>query len=140
MKFLHEQVELQRTLVTSLQNDFYYGSWATDENIERNARLLSVWDWISLSLIIGFENERIIEHVPSAAGEVLMRLRIKDHCVCFDPWPFKSEEPIQIVCEGRHLLKTFTDETKMHEALRAASPVTLKFDLVPEFEMATTPA
>lgn len=136
-KFLHDQEELQRTLATSLQNDFYYGPWASDENIERNARLVSVWDWISLSLCIGFEEERVIAKVPSAAGEITLNLAVKDgHIVRFDPWPFRSEEPLQIVCEGRHLLKTFTDEEKMREALRAASPVTVKFDLVPSFEMA----
>src|SRR5436190_3752713 len=136
-KFLHEQAELQRTLVTSLQNDFYYGSAASDENIERNARLVSVWDWISLSLLIGFEDEQEIAKVPCAGGELTMRMRVTDHSVRFDPWPFESEERIQIVCEGRHLLKTYTDERKMHEALRAASPITLKFDLVPAIEMAT---
>lgn len=138
-KFLREQDELQRTLVTSLQNDFYYGSWATDENIERNARLVSVWDWVSLSLCMGFDDERVIENVPCAGGQMSLTMTMKDrHVVKFDPWPFRSEEPLQIVCEGRHLLKTFSDEEKMSEALRAASPVTLKFDLVPSFEMATT--
>lgn len=140
-KFLHEQEELQRALVTSLQNDFYYGPWASDENVERNARLVSVWDWISLSLCIGFEEERVIANVPSASGEMSLTMAIKDgHIVRFDPWPFRSEEPLQIVCEGLHLLKTFTDEEKMREALRAASPVTVKFELVPSFELATSPA
>jgi hypothetical protein len=136
MKFLHEQGELQRTLLTSLQNDFFYSAWASDENIERNARLVSIWDWISLSLLIGFEKQRVIEHVPSGPGELVMRMEFKDHAVRFDPWPFRNDEPFQIVCEGRHLLSTFTEDKKMHEALRAASPVTLKFDLVPSFEMA----
>lgn len=139
-KFLHDQDELQRTLVTSLQNDFYYGPNATDETIERNARLVSIWDWISLSLLIGFEETRIIEHVPSANGELVMRMQIRGHAVRFDPWPFQNEEPFQILCEGRHLLKTYTDEAKMREALGAASPVTLKFDLVPSFEMAISAA
>ncbi|MGZ5544028.1 MAG: DUF3891 family protein [Limisphaerales bacterium] len=140
-KFLRDQGERQRALVTSLQNDFYYGAWASDENIERNARLVSVWDWISLSLCIGFEDERVIENVPCAGGRVNLTMSIRDeHVVRFDPWPFRSEEPLQIVCEGRHLLKTFTDEEKMREALRAASPVTLKFDLVPSFELAISAA
>jgi hypothetical protein len=124
-----------------LQNDFYYGPWASAENIERNARLVSVWDWISLSLCIGFEDERVIEKVPSAGGEISLTMRIKEgHIVRFDPWPFCSEEPLQIVCEGRHLLATYTDEEKMREALQAASPVMLKFDLVPSFEMAISTA
>ncbi len=140
-KFLHDQEERQGTLITSLRNDFYYAPWSTDDNIRRNARLVSVWDWISLSLCIGFEDERVIENVPSAAGPLDLRMRIKDsHIIRFDPWPFNTESPLQFVCEGRHLLKTFTDEQKMHEALRAASPVILKFDLVPEFEMATSVA
>lgn len=140
-KFLHDQEELQGTLVTSLQNDFFYATWSTDENIERNARLVSVWDWVSLSLCIGFENERVIENVPSAAGPLELRMTMKEgHIVRFDPWPFTSEGPLHLLCEGRHLLKTFTDELQMHEALRGASPVTLKFNLVPEFEMATSVA
>jgi hypothetical protein len=140
-KFLHDQGELRRTLITSLQNDFYYGAWAADENIERNARLVSVWDWISLSLCIGFSGERVIENVPCAGGAMNLTMTIRDdHVVRFDPWPFRSEEPLHIVCEGRHLLNTFTDEEKMREALRGASPATLKFDLVPSFEMATSAA
>ena len=140
-KFLHDQEERQRTLVTSLQNDFYYGASATDENIERNARLVSVWDWISLSLCMGFDEERVIANVPFAGDRRNLTMTMKDgHIVRFDPWPFCVEEPLQIVCEGRHLLKTFTDEEKMRDALRGASPVTLKFDLVPSFEMAISAA
>jgi hypothetical protein len=140
-KFLHDQEELQTTLLTSLKNDFYYEPWSSDENIQRNARLVSVWDWLSLSLCMGFDDERVVANVPAATGPVQLKMTIKDdHIVRFDPWPFRSEEPLQIVCEGRHLLTTFSDEEKMREALRAASPVTLKFDLVPEFEMATSVA
>jgi len=140
-KFLHDQDELQRTLVTSLQNDFYYGPWAANENIERNARLVSVWDWISLSLCMGFSGERVIENVPCAGGRMSLTMAIQDgRVVRFNPWPFRSEEPMQIVCEGRHLLNTFTDGEKLREALRGASPVTLKFDLVSSFEMAISAA
>ncbi len=140
-KFLNEQAELQRTLVTSLQNDFYYAPNATNENIRRNARLVSLWDWISLSLCMGFEDERLVDNVPSAAGDLTLRMTVKDETIVrFDPWPFQTEEPFQLVCEGRHLLKPCADVTKMHEALRAASPVTLKFDLVPEFDLVSISA
>jgi hypothetical protein len=137
-KFLHDQEELQTTLMTSLQNDFYYAPCATNEIIERSARLVSIWDWISLSLCIGFEGRRVVAEVPAAGRSIELQMEMKDATtVQLQPWPFNSDEPLRLVCEGQHLLKTFTDEQKMHEALRAASPVTLKFELVPA-EVAVT--
>ena len=134
--FIKEQEILQDTLLTSLQNDFYYAPCVEPGLLNRNCQLLSVWDWLSLSLCIGFGEERVIEEVPAAQGQISIKItKLDDLRFRVSPWPFgrrKNSEPLRLICEGRRLLATFTDETKMREALRAASPVTLKFDLVPK--------
>ena len=97
----------------------------------RNSQLLAVWDWMSLSLCIGAEEEASFEEVPFNNGLITMTLKkLEANRVRISPWPF-SQQTLQLTCEGRRLHNTFTDEIKMHEALRAASPVTLTFDLVP---------
>ncbi|MDB6111307.1 MAG: hypothetical protein JWR69_3057 [Pedosphaera sp.] len=131
-QFLEEQDMLQTTLITSLRNDFYYEPYVTDEIVLRNRQLVSLWDWLSLLLCMGFREEQLIKDVPCAEGltSIAMKpLNLDATRVAVSPWPFR-DETLRIVCEGRHLLKRSANETEMREAIRAASPITLKIDLV----------
>lgn len=129
--FMEAQEALQTTLITSLSNDFYYEPFVTPEALSRNSQLLAVWDWMSLTLCIGSEETATFDEVPSKDGLIKITLtKLPANRVRVSPWPFK-QKTVQLTCEGRRLLTTFTDEIKMHEALRAASPVTLPFELVP---------
>ena len=131
-KFLAEQEVLQTALVTLLRNDFHYERHSTDEIIERNRRLISLWDWLSLLLCMGFHDESIVEQAPSACGATQIMLRTLNQertQIAVSPWPFRCGS-LRIACEGRHLLKTYANETEMRNALRAASPAVLEIELV----------
>jgi hypothetical protein len=131
-QFLEDQDMLQTTLLTSLRNDFYYEPWSTDEILLRNRQLVSLWDWLSLSLCLGLREERVVKDVPIAEGLTTIAmtpLNLEATRVAVSPWPFR-DDILRVMCEGRHLLKRSSNETEMREAIRAASPVTLKIDLV----------
>ncbi|MDB6125877.1 MAG: hypothetical protein JWQ71_4870 [Pedosphaera sp.] len=131
--FLAEQEDLQTTLTTSLQNDFYYEPYSSEEIIGRNRQLVSLWDWLSLLLCMGFTEERTVDQVPKASGLTQIKLKPtqgESTRITVEPWPFR-EKTIPINVEGRQLLQSYSDENKMRAGIQAASPVTLKFDLVP---------
>ena len=131
-QFLQQQQQLQSAIRTSLLNDAYYAPWSTDEIIQRNRQLVSLWDWLSLLLCMGFAEEQVILDVPSANGTcqlVLAHATDSSSHLRLTPWPFQSDT-VRLICEGRRLLKTWTQETELHEALKAASPLTLCFDFV----------
>ncbi len=71
--------------------------------------------------------------MPAGNSTAEIRMTPLDHegwRVSLRPWPFISGQ-LRLVCEGRYLPGTFKEEGAMREALKAASPVTLHFDLVP---------
>jgi hypothetical protein len=71
---------------------------ATDEEIERNRRLVGAWDRMSLALLLGWR-PYTVEQVPAAAGPIDVRLGA-DGTV--SPWPFAAER-VTVRCEGRLL-------------------------------------
>jgi len=133
MNFVKTQEVLQTMLLTSLQNDFYYEPFVAPEALARNNQLMTLWDWMSLALCIGSEEKAVFEEIPSKNDPLRLTLARQDaNRVHISPWPFRQPASLQLTCEGRRLHGTFTDEIKMREALRAASPVTLTFDLIPD--------
>jgi hypothetical protein len=133
-KFLEAQEMLQATLVTSLRNDAYYAPFSTDEMLLRNRQLVSLWDWLSLLLCLGFRDERLVRDVPFSKGLttiVLKPLNAEATRVAVSPWPFHVET-LPIECEGRRLLRRCPSEEEMREAIPAAAPMTLKIELVRE--------
>jgi hypothetical protein len=130
MAFLKHQETHQTTLLTSLRNDFHYEEFTTPEILERNRELLSVWDWMSLAICLGFKDQTSLEGVPAAGAPIKLTLTRKDAVrIQVEPWPFKEPQPVEILCEGRRLPSTYTDQTKMREAIRAASPATVRIEL-----------
>jgi hypothetical protein len=129
--FISEQEELQTTLMISLQNDFYYGPSSADETIERNREMISLWDWMSLLLCLGFKEEKRIPGVPGTHGQVELGMVALDggKRITIQPWPFRNSR-IELICEGRRLLKTYRSEEEMRAMLRAAAPITIPMELV----------
>ncbi|EEF61334.1 DUF3891 family protein [Pedosphaera parvula] len=131
-KFRGEQEQLQTSIITSLENDYYYGPLSGEGMIQRNRELVSLWDWLSLLLCMGLQEERVIENVRTAGGVTHLKLCPKDESgtrVSVEPWPFQDDS-VSLRCEGRQLVQTYSRRGELQEALRAASPVTLKFELV----------
>lgn len=130
-KFLNTQGELQRTLATSLRNDFYYGSRSTDEEFRRDQEFVSLVDWMSLQILLRFKDPRISREQQARAIAdkfELQPLNVQGTEIRLAPWPFKPRT-LRLVCDGRRLLTIFTDEPSMREGLRAAAPVTVAVTL-----------
>ena len=133
-EFLQEQEALQSSLETSLINDFYYAPFSTGEIILRHQQFVSLWDWMSLLLCHGLTETKIISHVPFKGGAGSLKLKSlhknAESKIVVEPWPFTTNR-VNLVCEGRRLLKTFRDEEEMRVALKAAAPVMLPIVLAP---------
>lgn len=129
--FLETQDEFQTTLTTSLQNDFYYAARSDEAQIRRDQEAVSMWDWMSLLLCLRFQ-EGQLPQVPARDRPDLVKMTPLDpeaSRVAVEPWPFSGDRA-QVVCDGRRLLQTYADESRMREALRAAAPVTVRIELV----------
>lgn len=130
-EFLEAQEELQTTLITSLRNDFYYGSRSTDAELRRDQEFVSLVDWISLQVLLRFKDPRISREQQARATAdkfELAPLNSSGTEILLKPWPFKTEA-LRVVCDGRRLLTTFKDEQSLREGMRAAAPVTVALTL-----------
>ncbi len=133
-EFLEKQDALQTTLQTSLCNDFYYGPVSTAETLRRNQQLVSAWDWMSLLLCHRLIEKKFVDQIPTKSGYsglTFSPLTPDGNTIQVSPWPFRGEQ-LDLVCEGRRLLKRYRDEEHLREAIRAAAPVTLAIKLVME--------
>jgi hypothetical protein len=79
--------------------------------------LMWCWDSLSLGLLLGWETFTV-EGITLRDGAIL------------DPWPLSVPE-LTVVCDGRRLESTFTDEGAMRAALEASDHVALSFTLRP---------
>jgi hypothetical protein len=101
---------------------------ATDDEIERNWRLIRAWDGISHELL--YDWLPASRPAPDAAGnEVELRLERHDGAFTLAPWPFAATR-VTVRARGRLLETTFTDQEQMHGALTEAPEVTLDYELV----------
>ena len=116
-----------------MRADPHYGPFAVEEAIDRNRRLLRVWDALSLAICFGGWQTRSVPQVPTATSPTTLTLRAQDgdptHLIV-TPWPFRREQ-VTLVYEGRHLAETFSNETHMRETLRHAPWVTIQTTLFP---------
>ena len=133
LEFLERQAAFQTTLETSLANDFYYAEFSTPEVIRHHQQLVSLWDWMSLLLCHDVTQPEAIAWSPRNGQSRNLRLtplRSKGLNIRVEPWPFAVPE-VTLVCEGRHLLKSYGGEPQMREGLRGAAPIVLRIVLQP---------
>jgi hypothetical protein len=133
-KFLAAQESLQKGLLNSLRKDPIYEPFSSDECIALNRKLVSLWDWLSLVICTGFQDERVTQAGPASGAPSPVRLRpVDDQAsrIAVSPWPFRGDS-LSVSCEGRHLLKGYRSEKELREALQAALRITLQIELVPE--------
>ena len=134
LDYLAQEHAFQEELLTTLRADPHYGPYATEEAVARNRQLLRVWDALSLAICFGGWQTRSLPQVPTATSTTTLTLRMHDGDstqLIVTPWPFRREQ-VALVCEGRHLAETFSNEAMMHEALNRAPWVTLKTTLIPD--------
>jgi hypothetical protein len=99
--------------------------------IERNRKLVALWDAMSLAICGGAEGARSFDDVPAAGNSISLQLRqvdsASDH-FHVGPWPFRSET-VSLTYPGRMLKGTFTSEAAMRQALEDAPWQTVRVEL-----------
>lgn len=125
--YLKAEYAFQEDLLGTLRDDPAYAPHATAEAVGRNRRLVTVWDHLSLALCHGVRTSNSVPDVPTATDPVTLTLAPiggDPLQVTVDPWPFRDRSA-RLICEGRRLPETFTDEAAMRAALAAAPWVTI---------------
>ena len=125
--------EFEAHLLQQLRADPRYSRYATPEFIERNRRLIGVWDGMSLAIAGGLHAERRFENVPARQEDLSLTFRPLNSDgteISVEPWPFQVQV-VNLYCEGRRLTGTFDDEEAMRRAIGSAPWVTLDFQLRP---------
>jgi hypothetical protein len=103
-RYLDEQRDLQRRLSRDLDRD----------ELRRDQQLLWAWDFLSLGLCLGWEDESV-NGITLKAGTI-------------EPWPFAADG-VHVHCDGRRLEGKYASTDEMREALATAPWVTLDFEL-----------
>lgn len=125
--YMQAEYTFQEELLASLRADPVSAPFATDEVVARNRGLVNVWDRLSLTLCHGVRTPVSVPDVPAADDPTPLILTPVDGDplrVTVDPWPFK-EDTVRLVCEGRRLPQTFSEEAAMRAALATAPWVTI---------------
>lgn len=125
--YLQADYAFQGDLLASLRADPVYAPHATDDAIARNRRLVATWDRLSLALCHGVRTPLTIPDIPTADDPTVLTLTPVDGDplrVTVAPWPFR-DDTVRLVCEGRRLPDTFTDQSAMRAALATAPWVTI---------------
>ncbi len=117
--FLEDLAALQSELRRSLD--------LTDEEVERNRRLVRTWDGLSHDLLLGLA-PRTRRAVPTADGLVDLAIDRDGDDFTVAPWPFVASS-VTVRTEGRLLGGTFSEEEAMREALAHAPWVALSYTL-----------
>jgi hypothetical protein len=118
-KFLAEQDAFQAQLILSLSRDPQYEPYVADDVLERNRRLVALWDRISLNLCWGMRETLTIEDVPMANGDGTMTLSPvsgETDTVEFDPWPFALPS-VDVTFDARLLTRRYTDQQDLLQGI-----------------------
>jgi hypothetical protein len=102
-------------------------------DVARNAALLRCWDWLSLFLCTGADDQATFTAVPSDGGPADLDLRWSDDGrtqAALAPWPF-AEEALELWVEARLLDGTYSDQASLDAALAGAQLETLRLVLGP---------
>jgi hypothetical protein len=91
------------------------GAGFDPSQVRRNQKLVWLWDFLSLGLLLGWE------------GESLEGFTLREETI--EPWPFEASR-VEVRTEGRRLGGRFLDEGSMRAALDAAPWVELEFALI----------
>ena len=110
------------------------GSLGADAaNVARNAALLRCWDWLSLFLCTGADQEAAFTAVPTDGEPDDLDLRWNDDGrtrAALRPWPF-ADAALELQVEARLLDDTYSDQASLDAALAGAPLVTLTLMLRP---------
>jgi len=123
--FVGQQLAFQERVHRTLADHPRYGPALAQEPLADAFRLLQIWDWLSLLLLMGPLPETTLEQVPLGPGErTPIRLAPRDaRTLTLEPYPF-DEAPFTVRADGRWLAqREFGHNTLFRRALDAAEVV-----------------
>lgn len=137
--YLAEQEDLREGLRDQLSSDPHLAPYLESDPIERNRRLMALWDAMSLAACTHRLPERIT-NTPAGKPPLVVEMAFHGsgggdagagdpHVVTVAPWPFADDE-VHLWAEGRRLQGRFDDVESMHSALREAPRERLSVILV----------
>lgn len=92
------------------------------EQVERNRRLIALWDRMSLRLC--HEQAGVLEGIDVSAPD-------GERVVTMAPWPFSAAGEVEVGCEARRLERGSTDRGELAALLAAAPWVPLRWVIRP---------
>ncbi|MEZ4569262.1 MAG: DUF3891 family protein [Thermomicrobiales bacterium] len=126
--FLSREKKNQEHLYAKLQQQ----RDISQDSVAQQRKLISLWDALSLRLLMGIDEPEEFGSVPTAAEDIILTVRPQSPANAdfgVDPWPFVSDS-VTLACEGRVLQGTFDDEEAMRAALESAPTRFIGFRLV----------
>ena len=118
--YLEHQQRFQRDLIASLARDRLGAEWVKPGALERNSRLVWVWDWLSLTICQDWA-PRTARVVPTRDGAVDVAIEPgpRPRTLTLEPWPFRAST-VPVRCDGRRLEARFESEDELRAALATA--------------------
>jgi hypothetical protein len=130
-----EQERLRAEWIERCREDSETASHLDEGSLERNRRLLALWDAMSLAVCMPRLPDRFEVVAGPAGEEVALALEevgeptVGQVLISVDPWPFSGSE-VPLAASGRPLSGRLDDEERMREELDAADPQSLTATLV----------
>jgi hypothetical protein len=122
------ETRFQATMLNTLLNDPVMAPHVSPDRIDRNRRLVALWDGMSLALCHGLSQPRAFRGVPAANGDVELTMEPDGDQVVVRPWPFSANRVV-VRAEGRLLYDTFQSAEDLRAALDAAVWTTIEIAL-----------
>ena len=123
--YLDAERDFQERLLASLGAD--------RDEVARNATLLRCWDWLSLFLCTGADDEGSFGGVPGGDKTADLGVRFTDDArlaATLVPWPF-DDAALDLPADARLLTGTCADQESLDRALAAAPRETVRFAMCP---------
>ena len=131
--FVRKQIAIQADLLAVLRKQTVFGPLCGDEPLASYRRCIAVWDWMSLVLGMGADQEKVFVGVPGLSGLVDIKIipcRQPNEPIRIVPWPFAVEK-MRVVFPGRRLGHPYQDQAAMRQDLAAASVEYVVVELAP---------
>jgi hypothetical protein len=127
--FIEEQRGFQTRLRETMADHPRYGPALAEDRLEDAFRLLQVWDWLSLLLLMGPVTSNMVEDVPVTSDKrISISLQARNQrTIVLDPFPF-DQAPFPVRADGRWLAqRTFGHNALFRRALEEAQLIELEF-------------
>lgn len=113
------ELAFQQEVIAALRADAVTAPWAGDDVVQRNRRLVALWDGMSLAICHGVREPRTFRGAPTARDGVDLTLTPVADGIGIDPWPF-SVDLLTVSVDGRLLSDQFEDQRALEDALAVA--------------------